>query len=235
MADESGVSSAGEIETALEAMMSEIEQFSNVLEPHNAGPTMPDEPQEPEDILHMQEPQSADSVPMELAEPDAGQPSRHRDVVRHMDKPAPWGSFSFNRKLPKSAPPFGGFEAVCKFHALNSRTGCKKFVRFEGESLEDEQACLNKLRHWCNQARRFDRQRQHVRMPLRPQDVPSVEVVEAHKLVDDPPSSVRTDQELDGHVAKSAAKPVPKKKRAPKPKPKAKAAADGSDSGDAKL
>lgn len=67
MADESGVSSAGEIETALEAMMSEIEQFSNVLEPHNAGPTMPDEPQEPEDILHMQEPQSADSAPMVAA------------------------------------------------------------------------------------------------------------------------------------------------------------------------
>ena len=109
---------------------------------------------------------------------------------------------------------------MCRFHALNARSGCKKFVRFETPDEHGEAACMLKLKHWCNQARHFDRQRTHVRMPLRPSDIPPADIVEQQILLDDPPARVRTDLELDGdHAASSsAAKAEPKAKTKSKAK-----------------
>ncbi|CAE7033133.1 unnamed protein product [Symbiodinium sp. CCMP2592] len=49
--------------------------------------------------------------------------------------------FSFSRKQPHSAPPFGGVEATCRYHRKNTSTGCKKFIRLTGLSAEAEQEC----------------------------------------------------------------------------------------------
>ena len=90
-----------------------------------------------------------------------------------------WGHVAFHRKSEKTSPPFGGIEAVCPYHALNQKTGCKKFLSFAGNDEESKACCIQALRHWCNQALQFDRQRAHIRMPLRPQDIPPASVVDA--------------------------------------------------------
>ncbi|CAK9110214.1 Uncharacterized protein SCF082_LOCUS51195 [Durusdinium trenchii] len=161
-----------------------------------------------------------DLVPATVAEPS----SSSRVIVRHLDKPPPWGSFIFNRKLPKSSPPHGGLECVCRYHAKNEKTGCKKFVRFAGEGLEHEHACLLALKHWANMAKNFDRQRKHVRMPLRPSDVPSAEIVNAQQILDDPPEVAPTDDQLDARSSASSpkGKAKPKAKNTSKAKAKAK-------------
>ena len=157
-----------------------------------------------------------------------------REVTRH--RIAKWGYFSFSRKSATNAPPHGGFEAMCKWHALNARTGCKKFMRIAGPTDEDEEACLNALCHWCNQANRYDRQRAHMRMPLRPADIPPAAVIEAQKLVAQPPGDVKTDVELDGAAAggpaaaaSATAKPRAKGKAKGEPKPKPTAKAKGKE------
>ena len=154
---------------------------------------------------------------------------------RPISRPDPWGSFTFNRKMPRSAPPFGGLEAVCRFHALNAKTGCKKFVRFEGPTPEHEHKTLQILRRWCNMSKKFNRQRNHIRMPLRESDIPNSEVISQQQLTDDPPEIPVTDEELDraargiapsnsGAAASARVKPKPKPtgKAKSKPKPKAK-------------
>eukprot|EP00439_Symbiodinium_sp_Y106_P042972 s6775_g5.t1 len=151
--------------------------------------------------------------------------------VRHDSRPEAWESLVFHRKLPKSAPPYGGLEAVCKFHALNDRTGCKKFVRFAGPTLADEDRTLWILRHWCNCAKQCQRQRHHMRMPLGPEAIPNNEIIAQQRLADDPPQRAPTDEELDGKDAASsapaakakAAEAKAKAKTAPKRKAKAKA------------
>lgn len=151
--------------------------------------------------------------------------------VRHDSRPEPWESFVFHRKLAKSAPPYGGLEAVCKFHALNDRTGCKKFLRFAGPTVEDEQRTLWILRHWCNCAKQCTRQRHHMRMPLGPEAIPNNEIIAQQRLTDDPPQRAPTDEELDSKDAAGSAPAAKAKaaigkakaKTAPKKKAKAKA------------
>ncbi|CAE7232970.1 unnamed protein product [Symbiodinium sp. KB8] len=67
-----------------------------------------------------------------------------------------------SRKNENAAPPYGGIEAVCPDEASEDR-------------------CLLALKHWCNQAEKFNRQ-----------------LVEMQKLTSDPPAVVMTDVELDG-------------------------------------
>ena len=218
-------------ESDLEEVMAEqqaAEHVSDGGDVAGAAPALPPIPEEDRAELVA----AASSIEPPMSAP--------RARLRHEDRPPPWGSFTFNRKLPASAPPHGGMEAVCRFHALNARSGCKKFVRFETPDDHGEAACMIKLKHWCNQARRFDRQRTHVRMPLRPSDIPPPDIVEKQILLDDPPDRVRNDLELDGDqgASSSAAKPKPKSKSKSKAKaskakarPK-KAAKQGAESGE---
>ena len=178
-----------------------------------------------------------ESAPVAVALPDAEvaassershRGSRPSDSRQRLPK---WGSFSFHRKSAALAPPHGGIEAVCRFHALNDKTGCKKFVRIQGSADSDEEQCLNILRHWCNQATRFDRQRKHMRMPLRPQDIPATELIELQKLDSDPPTHVLTDKDLDADAEPAAAS---SSVRLPKAASKVKASSKGKATAKAK-
>ncbi|CAE7317760.1 unnamed protein product [Symbiodinium sp. CCMP2592] len=84
---------------------------------------------------------------------------------------AKYGFFSFSRKQARSAPPFGGYEAICRYHKRSNVTGCKRFVRLPNDTEEGRAAVITTLQHWCNSALKFSRQRDHVRMPLAPEDV----------------------------------------------------------------
>ena len=133
---------------------------------------------------------------------------------------ARWGYFTFSRKSAASSPPYGGIEASCVYHALNPKTGCKKFLRLEGPSSEAEEKCLNALHHWCNMAPRFNRQRTHLKMPLRDSDVPPPGVVEAQE----PPAVIKNDVELDKEEeADTDPEPKAKPKASATQKAKAKA------------
>ena len=146
----------------------------------------------------------------------------HDAQVRRLPRLAPWGPFIFHRKHAAASPPFGGVECVCPYHALNSKTGCKKFVSLQGPLESDEERCLLTLKHWANQAQHFNRQRSHLKMPLRPADIPSAGIVLQQKPTGEAPRQVRTDVELD--VAERSASAGPKAKGKSQPKSKAKAA-----------
>ena len=122
---------------------------------------------------------------------------------------AKYGSFSFSVKQARSAPPCGGIEVTCRWHKKSLVTGCKRFVRFTDSTPEARNQCILLLKHWCNQACKFDRQRSHIRMPLSPGDCPPESIVLAQELTENPPALIKTDEELDAEVA-SSAKPLKK-------------------------
>lgn len=134
-----------------------------------------------------------------------------------------YGSFSFSVKQARSAPPFGGIEAICRFHKKNALTGCKRFLRFADNSPDARKQCILLLKHWCNQSGSFQRQRDHLRMPLSSADLPSESIVLMQERKDNPPASVLTDEELDARDSASSGKVVKKidskKTTAAKPKP----------------
>lgn len=90
---------------------------------------------------------------------------------------ASWGTFRFSTKQPHSAPPHGGYEATCRYHRKSTVTGCKKFVRLDDATEAAKEKALLALQHWCNMAPRFTRQRDHLRMSLKAEDVPPPDVV----------------------------------------------------------
>ena len=154
-------------------------------------------------------------------EAQAGEPAL--DVALEVGRVASGGSFTFSRKQPKSAPPYGGYEAACKFHRKNLVTGCKRFIRIEENTDAGRQATLLALKHWCNCARNFNRQPLHVRMPVGRFDVPDSVVIDAQKISAPPPDHVKTDEELDEEAAKASE--VSEKTSKPKSKQKRKSAA----------
>ena len=102
-----------------------------------------------------------------------------------------WGSFSIGIKKGT------GWEAVCRFHARNTVTGCKKFITWPDPSDASKLASLNQLRHWCNCAGQYHRQREHVAFTPVPATTPSVAVVQAQKYEEEPPAHCLNDIELD--------------------------------------
>ena len=156
---------------------------------------------------------------------DHATPSARRERKSSAQAPpkprlAPWGPFSLHRKSAQSSPPFGGIQIVCPFHALNDKSGCKKFLSLSGPQEADEENVLNRLRHWANQAQRFDRQRKHVRMSIREADTPAPAVVLQQKLEHGPSEAIRNDVQLDAEASASSAAP----KAAAAGRPKARAA-----------
>ena len=77
-----------------------------------------------------------------------------------------FGGFSFSGKTPASAPPHGGIEARCRWHKKSKKTDCKKYLPFRSACSVDQQTQVLLLLHWCNHARDFQLQREHMRMPL---------------------------------------------------------------------
>ena len=123
-------------------------------------------------------------------------------------------------RVPSPRRHLGGIQIVCPFHALNDKSGCKKFLSLSGPQEADEENVLNRLRHWANQAQRFDRQRKHVRMSIREADTPAPAVVLQQKLEHGPSEAIRNDVQLDAEASASSAAP----KAAAAGRPKARAA-----------
>ena len=160
-----------------------------------------------------------------------------------VDPVAKYGSFSFSVKQARSSPPYGGVEASCRWRRKNDTTGCKRFIRFVANTQESRESAIVALKHWCNKAPQFKRQRDHLRMPLAAGDVPPADLVAEQELVENPPPRVRSDVELDaeaekqakesgiiipGKIAKSKAKAKPEKSSKGKAAPsKCKAKAKG--------
>lgn len=134
-------------------------------------------------------------------------PSPGQPVVNNYS----WGAFRFTfKKIGKQM----AVQATCPFHARNNSTGCKKSLNITPftQARVDEQVLL--LKHWCNQAKQFSLQRDHLSCPLQPASVPDAAVVEAQCIPRaSKPEDVITDVDQD-----AAAK-------GPKQKPEAKAKA----------
>lgn len=98
--------------------------------------------------------------------------------------------------------------------------GCNNFIGIRASTAEAKLNCLNAIRHWCNCAKSFERQRHHVGRS--PDILPDVSVIHAQRIDEAPPAVVRTDEELDAIPAQGD-RPVP----LVRPKVKAKAKLKG--------
>ena len=108
-----------------------------------------------------------------------------------------WGHFSWSWKRTAPSRRHGVIELTCPYHKLNQSSGCKKTVALQNRTREHVELVVLTLKHWANQALRFNRQRLHI-LPYKLDTslTPSAAVVEAQKLVS-PPVLPRTDVELD--------------------------------------
>ena len=136
-----------------------------------------------------------------------------------------WFDFRFAVKQKTSAPPFGGIEARCRWHARSDVTGCKRFLGFRGEGREDQLFAVRSLQHWCNHAQRFAFQRTHVRMPLLPAHIPPPALVHEQKPTVAAPEAVVSDAMKDVSSNDNKSNVTKKKgcgeKARKKPEPKA--------------
>ncbi len=117
-----------------------------------------------------------------------------------------WGPFILRPKHPDVGRPFGGIEAHCPFHRKSERSDCKKYLQLKSADPEHRMHVLWCLRHWCNQAKSFERQRYHVLLG----DIdnmtythPAPDVISAQMISEARPArpSVKTDIELDREAA----------------------------------
>ena len=168
--------------------------------------------------------------------PEAKQPASKTRAEPHAPK-APtlsmaafkFGAFHFTKKTSKNKSV--SWEATCPFHRRNEKTGCKH-AKVVNPLTEDQSALvILQLKHWCNAALSFSRQREHLAFSFSADTVPPEALVEAacipkSRVVSD----VKTDVELDGAAGPPAAAIAPKaaaakaanKASAPKAKPKVK-------------
>ena len=92
-----------------------------------------------------------------------------------------WGCFRLTPKAATRTRPFGHWEAACPFHKLNDVTGCKRTLPVIAEGEAGQVDTMWKLRHWCNLARDFRRQRWHVRADV-DVHIPPREIIRAQKI-----------------------------------------------------
>lgn len=132
-----------------------------------------------------------------------------------------WGIFGFTYKQPgtSSGGRYGGLQADCPLHKRSAKTGCRKFVKVTGACIQDFDTALCKLKWWCVQGQRVDRQWQHVfSTPLEP--VPAMEVLEGMLLHERPGVPVDDETFYAGHESTmppvpddGGAAPAPKRRR----------------------
>ena len=117
--------------------------------------------------------------------------------------------FGCFRLTPKKGGLYGGFQAACRFHKKNSKTGCKVFFRISGPTQCDRTQCVREMLWWCLRAPDFDRQRTHISFQPKDEldDIPSNETLLALRI-DDAPILVSDDDTLDA-FALDAGPPTP--------------------------
>lgn len=144
-----------------------------------------------------------------------------------------WGAFRFTYKQTNKQ---FSLQATCPFHARNLVTGCKKSMNITPFTCDRLRDVTLLLKHWCNNARSYERQSTHLAMRLDLKDCPDPSIVESQVIpAAQKPDAIKTDKELDDLLprAKSKSQPVSKAKGKPEAKPKAKTKA-GSNSDDSK-
>ena len=142
---------------------------------------------------------------------------RHRDMESFV-----WGPFRITWSRPDQRPPHGSWQATCPFHALNSRTGCKKAIGLRDSTDTEKAKCRDLLKLWCLQAPTHDRQRRHNRTQPRQLELLDAAVLEARlQALPDPPAR----DVLEDDATLDARAPAPKAKGKAKSKGKAKAGA----------
>lgn len=133
-----------------------------------------------------------------------------------------WGAFRFTYKQTNKQ---FSLQATCPFHARNFVTGCKKSINITPFTSDRLQEVTLLLKHWCNNARSYERQSTHLAMRLNLKDCPDPSIVESQIIpAAQKPDAIKTDKELDDLLpqAKAKSQPVAKAKGKPKSKPKAK-------------
>ena len=115
--------------------------------------------------------------------------------------PEMWGHFRIQAKRPCLDAPYGGYVAICRYHALHANYGCQLSRSMQDNTDEQREAVLNMMRHWCNMAPRYDRQHKHVYSRIQLASTPSPAVVRAQVLIDPPPAIVKTDAEFKAEAA----------------------------------
>ena len=118
--------------------------------------------------------------------------------MRNLCRCNPWGPFTFVWRPAGVDIPHGAVQVTCPFHRKTDSTDCKKTMSLRERSAEEGNVVLWTLRHWCNQAINFDRQRDHV-VPykLYPDLAPARVIIERQQVVEGPPFRAMTDEELD--------------------------------------
>ena len=129
-------------------------------------------------------------------------PERHPDSFS-------WGAFRFTFSGPETRPPFGAWQAKCKYHKLNSKTWCTRAVNI-GESVASKDKVLRLLKMWCLSACRHQRKDSHACEPLVSCDLPD-EVLDAKlQELPEPPGTalVPDDEQPPASSAADAARPA---------------------------
>ena len=135
-----------------------------------------------------------------------------------------YGAFRFTAKRPKAHAQWS-WQAACPFHAKNSQTGCKKTMNVNPLTQERYDQVLACLKHWCNQARRFTRQRHHVGFNVGIDEHPALSMIESCVIpAAEAPGRVVNDEELDAQATATAAAAAAAKGNPAKAKAKARAA-----------
>lgn len=114
-----------------------------------------------------------------------------------------YGAFHFTKKIAKNNSV--SWEASCPFHRKNQLTGCKHSKVVKPVTESQSAAVILQLKHWCNMALSFTRQRDHLAFSASPDEIPPEALVNASCIprsqVD---GNVKTDVDLDLEAGLSA-------------------------------
>ena len=119
------------------------------------------------------------------------------------DKWGRLGQFVLRYRPPGGACDNARWIATCPFHRKNTSTGCQKSYTIANDAHGEVcqislKECALKVKHWCNAAGRYDRQRYHIAYHPSICDVPEPALVFANQMTEPMPSQpVLVDDELD--------------------------------------
>ena len=142
-----------------------------------------------------------------------------------------WGQFRMTFVSAEKRPPYGLWQATCRYHAKNDTTGCKKSMQL-GSGSDAKDTCKRMLMFWCLQAPTHRTKLGplgHSAVALTPSDALPLEILNSRlSELPAPPAVVQTDEEINAAshgpergtraVAKSKAKSKAKGKATAKPK-----------------
>lgn len=156
--------------------------------------------------------------PPPIAPPQPGRAARARpaphdvgdfDVsMRVLVNEMSWPPFLMTYKNMSQGCPHGAVQATCPFHKKTSQTLCKKTFNLRERTLDHGCQVVWALRHWCNAAPTYDRQRYHVGHGfINLATVPDTAVILHNRLPDDAPEVPKTDADLDLELAQASDRP----------------------------